>query len=52
MICTKERFAAHKPVRPGAEPAMSDSEVLAVVVLTQWQQSRSENAFLRQEHRM
>ena len=48
----QETFAAHKPVRPGAEPAMSDSEVLAVVVLTQWQQSRSENAFLRQEHRM
>jgi hypothetical protein len=42
----QETFAAHKPVRPGAEPAVSDSEVLAVVVLTQWQQSRSESAFL------
>src|SRR5207248_2431382 len=42
----QETFAAHKPVRPGAEPEMSDSEVLTVVVLTQWQQSRSESAFL------
>src|SRR5437764_10745536 len=41
-----ETFAAHKPVRPGAEPEMSESEVLTVVVLTQWQQSRSEGAFL------
>jgi hypothetical protein len=41
-----ETFAAHKPVRPGAEPEMSDSEVLTVVVLTQWQLSRSESAFL------
>ena len=41
-----ETFAAHKPVRPGAEPEMSESEVLTVVVLTQWQQSRSESAFL------
>src|SRR5437764_11871211 len=43
----QETFAAHKPVRPGAEPEMSDSEVLSVVVLTQWQQSRSESAFVR-----
>jgi hypothetical protein len=41
-----ETFAAHKPGRPGAEPEMSDSEVLTVVVLTQWQPSRSESAFL------
>lgn len=41
-----ETFAAHKPVRPGAEPQMSDSEVLTVVVLTQWQPSRSESAFV------
>src|SRR2546423_3307409 len=43
---SQEAFAAHKPVRRGAEPEMSDSEVLTVVVLTQWQQSRSESAFL------
>ena len=30
-----ETFAAHKPVWPGAEPEMSDSELLSVVVLTQ-----------------
>src|SRR5437763_1868771 len=41
-----ETFAAHKPVRPGVEPEMRDSEVLTVVVLTQWQQSRSDSAFL------
>jgi hypothetical protein len=46
----QETFAAHKPVRPGAEPEMSDSEVLSVVVLTQWQPSRSESAFLRYVH--
>src|SRR5436190_2995835 len=39
--------AAHKPVRPGAEPEMSESEVLSVVVLTQWPQRRSESAFVR-----
>jgi hypothetical protein len=39
-----ETFAAHKPVRPGAEPEMSDSEVLSVVGLAQWQQRRSESA--------
>jgi hypothetical protein len=41
-----ETFAAHKPARPGAEPEMSDSEVLTVVVLTQWQPSCSESALL------
>ena len=43
----QETFAAHKPVRPGAEPEMSDSAVLSVVGLTQWQPRRSESAFLR-----
>ena len=42
----QETCAAHKPVRAGAELAMSDSAVLTVVVLTPWQQNRSESAFL------
>lgn len=41
------RYAPHKPLRPGAAPRMSDSEVLTVVILAQWQQDRSERAFLR-----
>jgi hypothetical protein len=40
-------YAAQKPVRRGAAPEMSDSEVLTVVILAQWQQDRSEAAFLR-----
>jgi hypothetical protein len=40
-------YAAQKPVRPGAAPEMSDSEVLTVVILAQWQQDRSEAALLR-----
>src|SRR5207249_4021797 len=43
----QETGAGHKPVRPGAEPERSDSEVLSVMVLTQWQPSRSESAFRR-----
>src|SRR5918912_446811 len=41
------RYAAQKPVRRGAAPEMSDSEVLTVVILAQWQHDRSEAAFLR-----
>src|SRR5579863_8956995 len=41
------QYAALKPVRRGAAPQMSDSEVLSVVILAQWQQNRSEAAFLR-----
>ena len=40
-------YAAQKPVRRGTAPEMSDSEVLTVVILAQWQQDRSEAAFLR-----
>jgi hypothetical protein len=40
-------YAGHKPVRRGGGPQMSDSEVLTVVILAQWQQDRSERAFLR-----
>jgi hypothetical protein len=40
-------IAAAKPVRPGPKPAVSESEVLTLSVLAQWQQNRSERAFLR-----
>jgi len=41
------QYAAHKPVRPGAAPQLSDSEVLTLVILAQWQHNRSEAAFVR-----
>jgi hypothetical protein len=41
------QLAPHKPVRPGRRPALSDSEVLTVLLVGQWQQDRSERAFLR-----
>jgi hypothetical protein len=40
-------FAAHKPTRPGPAPMVSDSEVLTLGLLAQWQRSRSEREFLR-----
>jgi hypothetical protein len=40
-------IAASKPVRPGPKPSVSESEVLTITVLAQWQQNRSERAFLR-----
>lgn len=43
----REKFAHLKPIRPGQEPEMTDSEVLTVALLAQWQQSRSERDFLR-----
>jgi len=42
-----ERFGPHKPVRPGVAPVVSDSDVLALVVLAQWQADRSERRFVR-----
>jgi hypothetical protein len=42
----QEHFASRKPIRPGRRPEMSDSEVLALVLLAQWRQDRSERAFL------
>ena len=39
-------FARQKPRRPGAKPAQSDSEVLALMLLGQWQPRRSERALL------
>jgi hypothetical protein len=43
----KTHLAPHKPVRPGPAPQLSDSEVLTLALLAQWQQDRSERAFLR-----
>ena len=40
-------LAPHKPGRRGAVPRLSDSEVLTLTLLAQWQQDRSERAFLR-----
>jgi hypothetical protein len=39
-------FASQKPRRPGAKPELSDSEVLALMLLGQWEPRRSERAFL------
>ena len=39
--------APHKPPRPGHRPELTDSEVLTLGILAQWQRSRSERAFLR-----
>jgi hypothetical protein len=47
----RQRFAPHKPVRPGPRPTLSDSEVLTLGLLAQWQRSRSERAFLRRARR-
>lgn len=41
-------FGPHKPRRPGHRPELSDSEVLTLVLLAQWQARRSERAFLRE----
>ena len=41
----QQRFAPLKPKRPGKKPALSDSEVLTLTILAQWQTSRSERAF-------
>lgn len=40
-------FAGHKPRRPGPAVHLSDSEVLCLMVLAQWEAHRSERAFLR-----
>jgi hypothetical protein len=48
----RERYAPHKPRRPGAKPELSDSEVLTLVILEQWRTDRSESAFVQwvQDH--
>jgi hypothetical protein len=43
----QQRCAPAKPVRPGRCPVLADSEVLTLGLLAQWQQRRSERAFLR-----
>lgn len=43
----QQRFAPHKPRRPGPDAVLCDSEVLTLGLLAQWQRSRSERAFLR-----
>lgn len=43
----RAELAGAKPTRPGHRPELSDSEVLTLVLLAQWQQGRSERAFLR-----
>jgi hypothetical protein len=43
----RAQFLADKPVRRGPKPALSDSEVLTLAILAQWQTSHSERAFLR-----
>jgi hypothetical protein len=42
-----QEFAALKPRRRGRKPEISDSEVLTLGLLAQWQRSRSEREFLR-----
>ncbi len=42
----KTQFAAHKPTRPGRKPELSDSEVLTLALLAQWEPHRSETAFM------
>ena len=46
----REQFAAAKPVRPGPAPRLSDSAVLTLLLLAQWQADRQERAFLRHAH--
>ncbi len=42
----KREIAPYKPVRRGHKPEVSDSEVSTLVLLAQWQHSRSEREFL------
>lgn len=41
-----EQFASLKPIRPGARPEMSDSEVMTLALLSQWCGKRSERWML------
>src|SRR6188474_232281 len=45
----RAEFVGAKPRRPGPAPRLADSEVLALMVLAQWQPS--ERAFVRSAHR-
>ena len=42
----QQHLVPHRAHRPGRRPDLSDSEVLTLLVLAQWQQNRSETAFL------
>jgi hypothetical protein len=42
----QEQFASLKPTRRGHHPELSDSEVLTLMLLGQWQLERSERGFL------
>jgi hypothetical protein len=42
----RSKYAALKPRRRGHKPELSDSEVLTLAILCQWQRSRSENRFV------
>lgn len=42
----QEQIGPQRPRRPGPKPELSDSEVLCLALLAQWQARRSENAFL------
>jgi hypothetical protein len=42
----QEHFASLKPTRPGRRPELSDSEVLTLMLLAQWQPDRSERSFV------
>src|SRR6187401_2556011 len=42
----QQHYAHLKPKRPGKKPDLSDSEVLTLTILAQWQLDRSERAFL------
>lgn len=43
----RQDFASAKPKRPGKKAELADSEVLTLALIAQWQQDRSERAFLR-----
>src|SRR3712207_6061885 len=43
----QREYAPHKPRRPGKKPELSDSEVLTLALLAQWQSDCSERAFGR-----
>lgn len=42
----RTEFGPQKPLRPGPNPAMSDSEVLTLALVGQWRQDQSERAFV------
>ncbi len=42
----RSKYAPFKPRRRGHKPELSDSEVLTLALLAQWQLGRSENAFV------